>query len=783
MKKFICLILCILFAISNLFTQNPYFPSGNGAGTAGNPYRITTVSELISLRNLVNEANEAYNAACYILTADLDLSGLEWIPIGTVLPFTGSSKLDEDAILFKGVFDGNGKMISNLTIDNREYGQGLFGAVKYAVIKNLTMRNVQLRANSYSGGLIGLASVSTIENCHVSGKIDCFFQSGSSAGIIGGIVGKAEKNEAREKNSIRNCSNTADVSVTTSGAGGIVGQISASYGSNEIINCTNTGTIFSYHGGLGGITGFANNTDITNCRNTGNVTGQGRCGGIAGDFYGNMKNCSNSGNIKTESSEWPDVSVEHSGGGGIVGQSRLSTIVGCRNTGSVSSSQFARIGGIVGFAPYSVTIQDCRNEGRVTGLDFTGGISGRIGGGATGGSGGCNVYGCYNTGDVTGKNVVGGVLGCLDIDSSMLNSYNIGFVRGEALTGGLVGGIDNRFTISACYSTGNVAATGSRAGGLVGGSIADISASASGTETVRAITQGSISNCYVTGTVEGADYVGGIAGEIPEDVIISNCAALNNSVTATTGSNAGRISSSANDYFENNFAWESMSGVTGSENNSDSKDGTGKTKNELREASTWASLLGEGESWAYASGFLPIITQIEATQSGNWPDYLLNQSDKKYTLNITNGHGEGEYLAGALVQVLAQEAEAGKSFREWTAEGITLTTEQKSSSSLIFTMPAGNVRLTAAYSEITGLEKVENTETVFIYPNPATSGFYVQGIGNNVELRIYSLNGNTAISRQINSGEYISADALLPGIYIIKLINENKTISLKLIKK
>ncbi len=70
----------------------------------------------------------------YHLTADIDLSGADWVPIGanTELPF-------------RGTFDGQGHVISDLTVKGDVQNAGLFGvAGEGATIKNVGMESTDI---------------------------------------------------------------------------------------------------------------------------------------------------------------------------------------------------------------------------------------------------------------------------------------------------------------------------------------------------------------------------------------------------------------------------------------------------------------------------------------------------------------------------------------------------------------------------------------------------------------------------------------------------------------
>ena len=154
----------------------------DGEGTKESPYQISTADELFWFASLVNgtlEGVEQNTAACAVLTADINLSGQTWTPIGT-------STRD----YFEGTFDGGGHTISNLTIDTEASYVGLFGATSGAVIKNVTLDKPQVQNNaggtSNTGALVGymVDSSGTVEYCAVTNG------SVSSAGkCVGGLIG------------------------------------------------------------------------------------------------------------------------------------------------------------------------------------------------------------------------------------------------------------------------------------------------------------------------------------------------------------------------------------------------------------------------------------------------------------------------------------------------------------------------------------------------------------------------------------------------------------------
>ena len=67
-----------------------------------------------------------------------------------------------------------------------------------------------------------------------------------------------------------------------------------------------------------------------------------------------------------------------------------------------------------------------------------------------------------------------------------------------------------------------------------------------------------------------------------------------------------------------------------------------------------------------------------------------------YVVTVVNGTGDGNYSAGATVNITATVPN-GKVFDKWSATGVTL--ENPGSASTRFTMPAGAVTVTASFKD------------------------------------------------------------------------------------
>ena len=160
--------------------------------------------------------------------------------------------------------------------------------------------------------------------------------------------------------------------------------------SGTMTNCYNTGSVTGTGNGdyVGGVCG-RNNGNVNNCHNTGTVTGTGEyAGGLCGRNNGNVSNCYNIGSVEGNKIV-----------GGLCGQNDR-TVTNCYNIGSVAGNDY-RVGGVCGYN-YGGTVTNCYNTGSVEGNRIVGGVCGWNGG---------TVTNCYNTGSVEGNEIVGGLCG------------------------------------------------------------------------------------------------------------------------------------------------------------------------------------------------------------------------------------------------------------------------------------------------------------------------------------------------------------------------------------
>ena len=235
-------------------------------------YTVTSADGLMNIAKLVNGGKSDINIT---LTADIDLTGKDWTPIGT----------DYDNS-YKGTFDGGGHTITGLTFTTNDEFAGLFGWLNRAgTVKNVVMEGVQITSNQIYGGSIGGVVGSgwgTIENCSVSGSV-------SGTVYVGGVVG------VQIGGSITGCSSSATVKGTVD-VGGVAGQTNSSA---TLTACYATGNVIiemapNKNIAGGSLVGMNAGSSLLACYATGNVTSTGsstgylHIGGFLGNNYANV---------------------------------------------------------------------------------------------------------------------------------------------------------------------------------------------------------------------------------------------------------------------------------------------------------------------------------------------------------------------------------------------------------------------------------------------------------------------------------------------------------------
>lgn len=226
-----------------------------GDGRADSPYQIAGAADLMAFAEMVNGGK---SGICAELTANIDLTGEDWVPIGV----KGAS--------YSGTFDGKYFTVTlDITADGSyEYEYiGLFGYLKNAAIRNLkTDGSIRVTADCQSYPVVGgiaacVGSYSGFTNCKNAIAITVDEGTVLNGNGVGGIVGMMYADATFEQ-----CTNWGDISIGSNaysmGVGGIAGYSDAVI---QISYCYNYADIEYYDDVMGGLIGSCNDITAVGC--------------------------------------------------------------------------------------------------------------------------------------------------------------------------------------------------------------------------------------------------------------------------------------------------------------------------------------------------------------------------------------------------------------------------------------------------------------------------------------------------------------------------------------
>jgi len=480
----------------------------NGSGSEADPYIINSAEDMETMKNLINDSTttKVFGNACYQLTSDIDMSGVNWTSAGT------------EKCAFNGRFNGNYYTITGLN-------SSLFGYCGGAVIENIVAYGDVSSTKSNVGSIAGkLGKNGRIENCAFYGNV-------KGTDSIGGIVGNMENG-----GSLIRCYQIGTVS-GSNGIGGIVGKVSSNV---KLSYCYHAGGTVSGTGKIGGIAGLeiskAAYTECyylkTNCSY--GVSNGSNAGAVAVNETV-LKNLTET--LGTPFTVNPDTSVnngypvftweipshEFAGEGTASSPYQIGTAKDLQYLAVFVNDIY--LNSKYGNAYYIQTADIDLSEITWTaiGTEKTP-FNGKYNGGY------CNITGLSTStsssygglfgycGDVTIKNVIvsgmvnskgtaGGIIAESNENCNLDEVAFIGSVNGTD-AGGLVGKINSRGTINQCYHNGTV--KGTNAGGLAGNIVYD---SNSATETCF-IRNSYHTNGKISGTTTGGIYGAGGGTEL-----------------------------------------------------------------------------------------------------------------------------------------------------------------------------------------------------------------------------------------------------------------------------
>ena len=499
--------------------------SGSGSGTESDPYLIFNETQLSQMANFLGQEGVVFR-----LMKNLDLTN--WIAENS--PSQGWLPIGVESSPFKGVLLGEGHTISGLSITRPNTDNvGFFGYLDGATISNLTIEGTNITGADYTGGFVGNSVNSSLSNCHISlsGKVTCVNYSGGFAGRL------------TDGSSISNCSVGTKITSSGNNVGGFAGKAIGS----TIANASQSGDVTASQG-IGGFLGSNSGSTVSSITATGQVTGTLFVAGVCGLNQGtvNYTNCKHTGNING-----------HLAVGGILGKMES----GC-----------------------TATLTSCASKGIITNTgDYTGGIIAMCDGGKIAG-----IESCSHFGDITGQNYVGGLIGAVlsslptihtytwrnwrngssnssivstfydqiengtSQESPINNSVAIGNIIGNNYVGGLIGmDVPYYFYRYGVKKTYNSTYTNGYSNGYLykDGVYVDKFNSSSNQYSysyARDIVSLALTNNYYSGTIHGAEFVGGLAGQKSGGQITNNYSYASVFGSSNVGGIVGQITDDVN---------------------------------------------------------------------------------------------------------------------------------------------------------------------------------------------------------------------------------------------
>jgi uncharacterized repeat protein (TIGR02543 family) len=757
--------------------QNHLFPLGDG--TEADPFRVYNEATLKKVGSGTDgwTLNKHYLQIQDIALPSTSLSN--WTTIGTsASQFTGVYDGGGYTILnltinnlasYQGLFGyiGPGSIVKNLGVINFKissaayiggvvgYNNGMVhncyttGSVSYSTgavggvvgVNNSIVQNCHTTGSVYGsssvGGVVGV-NYGTVQNCYATGNV-----SGHSSSV-GGVVG------SNDGGTVQNCYATSSVNAHST-LGGVVG-----YNTGTVQNCYATGNVNGTSVAVGGILGGNDiGGNVYNCYATGNVNGTKYVGGVVGVSNSTIHNCSALNSSITMSDEYigrvvgyisrvisnnyarVDMTVKYNWDG-VTGINKtinagLTTVDGAnitsaqwnnpswwqnaanwtagnawdftniweinannlpilKNVGGIQD-HFVSNGNGTKDNPFAVYDTDTlRKVG--SGIDGWGlnshyrqaqditlslpaqgqsnwtaiGASASQFTGSFDGNGFTltnltinkttayqGIFGYIGTGSVVeniglincniiGGNYTGGIAGYTN--GTIQNCYVSGSVSGSIYTGGVAG--YNNSALQNCYTTSSVSGS-SNVGGVAGQN------------------NNIVQNCFATGSVSGSS--GNIGGVVGSGGTVRYCAALNPSVTSSSGGTVGRVlgsGSGSNNYSRGDMAvkynWNGFAGTNKTISAGlTTMDGSNITASQWNNSSWWQTTA----SWNF--------TSIWAMNVNNLPRLKNTGGTQSHVLDIYTGFMEMVWIPAGSFVMGSPASEANRFEDEGPQHTVTLT--------------------------------------------------------------------------------------------------------------
>ena len=613
-----------------------------GAGTAEDPYQISTAADWNNLSDYMTAIAESFEGKFLKVTSDIDFTDTEFKMLAS-----------DGVTMLQGSLDGDGKRISGISFTPTATFQGAICTVGEAgAVSNLTLAGDVETAMASSGGFTGEV-YGTLTNC--VNEINVNSTKGNDVSGFGRLYATARLTDCVNKGNISGTgTNIAGLSaevdngvvlvrcgnegkITNNGKGNYTAGLIAEANPIRLEECYNKGDIeitdVDNTKNLAGLIAYAKSTstsvgamELYKCWNEGDVTGTAVVAGLIAATNSStsarnpliLTECYNTGNITAYATK-AQGSTSSPTAGLVAFYNIGSQFTYCYNTGTVNSTnQYT-----AGIAAYpkatvpedgTVVIRDCYNAGDILSTGHhSAGIIGYVRDYVI-------VEDVYNTGSIEGGQGVAGIVGRLDGAASVVkNAWNSGTIVSSLNRAGGISGYGTGGTVENSFNVGDVSTTSTEPG---------TTAASSGYGIGGIAGQGGASyvNCYNMGTVTGASQVGGLIGvPVKDKTQVIRCY------------NAGSIVAEADTCgaligvnLSNGKLWSEENKVEGSYFVTDFGTYTNSTVGTATTVAELAKLEDMGEGWTNGDEYtLPMVATLNTV-----PEALVNA--------VTIGFAEGD---------------------------------------------------------------------------------------------------------------------------------------------
>jgi hypothetical protein len=400
-------------------------------GSAKRPYPICNTAQLTTVRN-----SSTLRDSHFILMQDLDLAG--W-----------NSMISANGAPFRGTFDGQGHAIRNHSFQQAGAYVGLFGRIEGDTTVNGTLdgmiRNLRIENSNVGGAyaiaaLAGYAGSARIHNVIATNAVVA-----GTADSLGAIVGWG----ANGTRIVDSAGWDVHVTTATAYAGGLAG-----YYTGSVKNCRTSGVVQGAAGFLGGLVGELTAGDISDSFSSVNVDSPlaSVSGGLVGNLSGKLTNSRATGWVTGRGAN-----------GGLIGRANNSQIMDCSASGPVLGTAFKTdwgAGGLLGQVGTNVAISRSSATGTVSSSSFSC-VGGLVGLYSSSSGSASTITDSYARGSVAAYSGAGGLVGCI-YNTTIARSYSAGvvqFVGTNYASGAFIGwrGGVNTYSASAVLSPSNPA--------------------------------------------------------------------------------------------------------------------------------------------------------------------------------------------------------------------------------------------------------------------------------------------------------------------------------------